>query len=507
MAEHGPIYDARSPLALNGQRLPPASLEAEQALLGALLANNKAYDRVAEFLRPDHFADAIHGRIFAAIARRVEAGRLADGVTLRQEFEASGELAEVGGAAYIAQLLGAMVGIINAGEYGRVVLDMYQRRQILDACEEAVNASYGEGEMDAPAIADRLDGALLALREGGSHRLKTMEEVARESVANVAAAAARGGGVSGITWGYRPLDRMTGGLHPGQLIVIGARPSMGKTALAVGVAARAAAEGARVLFVSAEMLARGVADRVVAAVSGVPLDSMLRGGSFNSEGGFQSFAPDGWEMRAIGDAARRVSRLPILWDDAPSIPLPAIRARARGMRRKGGLDLIVVDYLGMLAPSVAAKRQNRVYEVSELASGLKALAKELELPVLLLSQLNRGVEGREEKMPGLSDLRDSGSIEQDADVVGFIHRPHYYLSRSIPTRKGNETGEAFEARKSQWYLDCQAEEGKATILLAKQRQGPTGPVRLHFVDQLTWFLNSAPSAERGSEPVVPGLPE
>lgn len=494
-------------LGITGSRLPPASLEAEQALLGALLANNKAYDRVAEFLRPEHFADAAHGLVFTAIARRVDAGRLADAVTLRQEFDASGELADVGGGAYIAQLLGAMVGIVNAGEYGKLVHDMWQRRQILEACEEAVRAAYGEGDADAAAIADRLDGALLALRDGGSQRLKTMEEVARETVAAVSAAARRGGGISGVTWGYRGLDRMTGGLHPGQLIVLGARPSMGKTALAAGIATRAAAAGARVLFVSAEMLARGVVDRVVSAVSGVPLDAMQRGAMEDAEGRFVSFKADGPQMRDIAAAARRVGQLPMLWDDAPSIPLPAIRARARGMRRKGGLNLIVVDYLGMLAASSAAQRQNRVYEIMELTRGLKALAKELEVPVLLLSQLSRAVEGREEQTPKLSDLRDSGTIEQDADVVGFIHREHYYLSRNQPTRKGNETAETFEARKSQWYVDCKEAAGRATIIIAKQRQGPTGPVRLHFVDRLTWFLNEAPSTEHGAEPAVPGLPE
>jgi replicative DNA helicase len=282
---------------------------------------------------------------------------------------------------------------------------------------------------------------------------------------------------------------------------------MGKTALAAGIAARAAAAGARVLFVSAEMLARGVVDRVVAAVSGTPLDAMQRGAIADDEGRFHPFAADGPDMRAIGAAARRVGQLPILWDDAPSIPLPAIRARARGMRRRGGLHLVVVDYLGMLAASSTAQRQNRVYEIMELTRGLKSLAKELEVPVLLLSQLNRGVEGREEKMPGLSDLRDSGTIEQDADVVGFIHRDHYYLTRNPPTRKGNEGAEAFEARKSQWFLDCRAAEGRATVFLAKQRQGPTGPVRLHYQDRLTWFLNDAPSPEYGAEPAIPGLPE
>lgn len=488
------------------QRLPPASLEAEQALLGALLANNKAYDRVAEFLRPHHFADAAHGLVYAAIARRCDAGQLADAITLRQEMDASGELEAVGGGQYVAQLLASMVGIVNAGEYGKTILDCWTRRQIIEAAEQAALAAYGaEGELDGMAIANRLDGALLELTAGSSQRLKTMEEVARASYAGVVAAAARGGGISGITWGYSRLDAMTGGMHPGQLIVIGARPSMGKTALAAGIATRAAAAGHRGLFVSAEMLAKGVVDRVLAAVSGLPLGAVTRGAIEGQDGVFRSFAAGGREMNTLALTTRRLSQMPLLWDDAPSIPLPAIRARARAMKRKGGLDFVVVDYLGMLAASPGAKRQNRVYEVMELTAGLKSLAKELEVPVVLLSQLSRGVEGREEKTPNLSDLRDSGTIEQDADVVGFIHREHYYLKRNKPTRKGNEGAEAFDARTSQWHDDLDRAEGRATLILAKQRQGPVGPVRLRFQDDLTWFFNEHAEGER--EPPIPGLAE
>ena len=421
-------------------RAPPHSMQAEQALLGALLANNRAYDRVADFLRPEHFADELHGHVFRAIARRIEAGQLADVVTLRVEFENTGLFDQApDGIGYLAQLLGAMVGIINAGEYGRLIHDAWSRRCIIDACEEAVNLSFG-GNGPAAEIVEHLDGALSGIAQGGdASALLDSHRVSDQVVEGFVAAIKRRGALAGVASGYAALDRKTGGFNPGDLIILGARPSMGKTALANGIAVRAAAAGHRVLFVSAEMMASGVMARAVAALSGLPLAAVLRGGRIEpGTNRFRPFEETGLEMGQVVNAARNLSALPLRWDEAPRASVAAIRAKARRMARAkdGGLDLILVDYLGRCTASPEARRQGRVAEVSEMVRDFKSLAKELRVPVVLASQLSRAATAREDPRPLLSDLRDSGEIEQEADVVMFLHREHYYLERARPTQKG-----------------------------------------------------------------------
>lgn len=485
---------------LTGMRLrqPPQNLQAEQALLGALLANNKAYDRVAEFLLPEHFADPIHGRIFAAIRRRIDAGQVADAVTLRTEFENAGIMEEVGGVGYLAQLLGAMVGIINAGEYGREIRDAWARRQLIDACEVAVNCAFGEdAEVALPQTVEQLESQLMRIGEGTQGRKPlSAAEAAQAAYDQMLAARKRGGGLTGLTWGYAGLDRMTGGMRDGDLIVIGARPSMGKTALALGIAARAAAAGAPTLFVSAEMMTPAVMSRLVAASAETPLQSLLRGAHERPEGGYEPLS-DG-EVDRIADRTVRIGGLPLTFDD-DAHTVTAIRARARRMKGKGALRLIVIDYLGKLRGSETARRFGKVAEITELVGEIKDLAKELEVPVVLLSQLNREVEKRDDKMPSLADLRDSGAIEQDADVIGFLHREHYYLTKNPPARRDKEKAEDFEERQERWHMAVEASQGRGTLMISKQRQGPTGPVRLRFRDELTWFYDEA---ERDNAPAV-----
>jgi len=409
-------------------RQPPASLQAEQGLLGALLTNNRAYDRVSDFLRPEHFADAVHGAIYAAIARRIEAGQVADVVTLRPEFENTGVLDEhPGGIGYLAQLLSAMVSVLNVPEYGRLIHDAWARRCVIDACERAVTAAFG-GSAEAAEIVQELDATLSDVAQGrDAAALVPTSRVVNEVVDRFLRAVERRGALSGVTSGYAALDRKTGGFNPGDLIVLGARPSMGKTAFAACIAARAAAAGHRVLFVSAEMQAWGVLARVTAAVAGLPVAAVLRGGAvLPGTNRFEPFATDGPETARVIEAARRISSLPVEWDQTPRASVAAIRARARRMRRArdGGLDLVVVDYLGRCTGSPEARRQGRLAEVSEMARDFKGLAMELGAPVLLLSQLSRALTSREDPRPLLNDLRDSGEIEQEADVVMFLHREH-----------------------------------------------------------------------------------
>lgn len=490
------------------QRLPPQNLQAEQALLGALLANNKAYDRVGEFLRPEHFADPAHAAVYAAIARRVESGQLADVVTLRGEFENAGTLQEVGGAAYLVQLLSAMVGIINAGEYGRLIRDAWARRQVIDACEVAVGRAFGMGgEDEAGAIVADLDERLSTVAQGQDvAAIVDGATVANRAFDDFLRAVDRRGAVAGVPTGYATLDRRLGGMRRGQLLVLAGRPGMGKTAMLAGIAARAAAGGARVLFVSAEMVPEDVMARALAAVSGLPLGAVRDGARIppgtNRWEPFERHSP---EVAQVANAARRLASLPIHWDGSDAPQLAAVRARARRLarRRGGGVDLVVVDYLGRTRGSDHSRDAGRYAEVSELARGYKTLARELGIPVLLGSQMSRASEKRDDRRPMLSDLRDSGEIEQEADVVMFLHREHYYLERARPAKKEREGAEDFEARVNAWYARLAQTRTEADLDVAKQRQGPSGIVKLRFDPQLTWFFD----ADDPDGAAVPGLPD
>ena len=338
-------------------KLPPANLEAEQALLGAILANNKAYERVAEFLRPEHFADPGHARVYAVAREWIEAGRVADGVSLRAYFEHTGEFEDQGGGAtYLIKLVRAMTGILNAGEYGRVIHDTWLRRQVIDVGEQLVNRCYGgtETPQDGRQILAWGDEALLALAteneaKGGP---RDGHQVAGIMMQHVARAIERKGALPGLTYGLAGLDRLTGGMRPAQFILLAGRPSMGKTSLGLKVAIGAAEAGARVLFVTAEMMAEDIMARAAVARAGLPLRAYTHG---SNEVNGQLLPLTEEERNRLGHAALELGQLPILWDDE-SVTIPMIRARARGMQRRrrdagGGLDLIIIDYLGRLRAS------------------------------------------------------------------------------------------------------------------------------------------------------------
>jgi len=516
----------RGPLGI-ALRAPPNSMAAEQALLGALLANNKAYDRVCGFLRPDHFADAAHAGIYQAIQRQIEAGRLADVVTLRPILEHAGILDDCGGPGYLAQLLSAMVGIINAGEYGHIIVECWRRRGMIDIGEEMVNAAFGaDPDLSTAAIAEAAETRLLALSQdaAAAQRLVPAEDAAAAALTGMAAAMERGDGLSGLTTGLANLNRFTGGLQNAELIIIAGRPGMGKTGLMLTVAARAAQAvlAARrapppagpapatgdVLFASAEMDATPVAQRLVAALSGLPVNAIIRGHleDWNDPGGKPYRRVTQAEFEKAFGAAQALRSLPLVIDEAPVQSVASIRARARAMRRgKGGLSLIVVDYLQLLRASMAAQRQNnRVAEVSEISRDLKALAKEFRVPVVVGSQLSREVEKRADKRPMLADLRDSGTIEQDADTVWFVYRAHYYLKQEMPQQTERDAAAQYEERLNAWHARLAETRGKAELIIGKQRQGSTGPVPLRFHDATTWFRDMD---EDETGPAIPGLGE
>ncbi len=475
-------------------RLPPTNLQAEQALLGALLANNRAYERVSEFLLPEHFADPIHGRIYQAISRRIERQELADAVTLKAEFEHSGVLDEVGGTAYLAQLLSAMVGIINAGEYGRAITDAWLRRQLIDIGENVVNNAFGaDTEMNAKDMMAAAEQSLydLATSGGDSGGFVTFERALTDAIKTAEKAFHRSGGVSGLTTGLRDLDRKTGGLHPSDLVILAGRPGMGKTALATKVAfgaAKALLDEARakgpdvvpastVAIFSLEMSSEQLAARLLSENARVSGEKIRKGEIEQKD--FDRFI----------HVSRDLGALPLHIDDTPAITMSALRTRCRRLKRTKGLSLVMVDYLQLMRPSAGTKPDNRVLEISMITQGLKALAKELAVPVIALSQLSRAVESREDKRPMLSDLRESGSIEQDADMVMFVYREEYYIKQRQPKEIAFENSEKFHTATEKWQRDMEAVHNRAELIIEKQRHGPTGKIDLFFEGEFTRFAD------------------
>jgi replicative DNA helicase len=484
-----------SPLLGLSQRLPPSNTQAEQALLGALLANNRAYERVAEFLAPEHFADPIHGRIFAAIHRRVTNGQLADAITLRAEFEHNGVLDEVGGTAYLGQLLTAMVGIINAGEYGRAIHDAWLRRQLIDVGEEVVNNAFGaDPEMDGRTQVEAAEQKLFDIADKGVQTggFIIFEQALTTAIQGAERAFHRPGHVSGLATGLRDLDKKIGGLHPSDLMIIAGRPGMGKSALATKIAfgaarsllteARAAGRGdevpkGSVAFFTLEMSAEQIALRLLAEEARISGDKIRRGDIAQRD--FDRFV----------QVSREVAGLPLHIDETPGISIAALRTRCRRLKRMSGLSLIIVDYLQLMRPSAGTRPESRVLEIGQFTQGLKAIAKEMAVPVIALSQLSRAVEQREDKRPQLSDLRESGTIEQDADSVMFIYRDEYYLQQRSPKQAHFESDDKFNAAMDKWQQDMERVHNRAELLIEKQRHGPTGKIDLLFEGEFTRFAD------------------
>lgn len=468
-----------SPLFGLSVRQPPSNAQAEQALLGALLTNNKVLDRCGD-LRPEHFADPLHGKIFAAIVGTVAAGRLADAVTLHGQFAGDPDMEAAGGPGYLARLLAACVSLVGASEYAREVILCWRRRQLVDIGETLVNAGFA-GDADPAEEASRGSAALDALLANGNSARKGAALIEAVDAAIAAAErAAKHDGPVGISTGFPRLDDALGGLEDGALYVCAGRPGMGKTALGVQIGLAAAKAGIGVGLISLEMQAAQIGRRVLALESGIP-QHVLRHGRWSTA-----------DSERIVKARQRLAHLPLTIEDEGGLNAQMIALRARGIHRKHGLGLLIVDHLHIVATPPEATRMGATWAVGQVSNALKRLAKEMQIPVLALAQLNRGVEGRDDKRPSLADLRQSGEIEQDAEAVMLLYRPEYYLPRSEPERKEGETAEKWQKRVDDWHESKRRLAGKAEVILAKVRDGEPGTVNLHFDGSRTCFAEAAP---------------
>jgi replicative DNA helicase len=468
----------------------PQNVEAEAALLGALMIDNRLVEDVQLKLKPHHFYEPLHGRIYEAILRMTDANRIANPVTLRPLFESDEAIKEVGGPAYLAQLTGSGAAVIGARDFAKQIYDLALLRALVGVGRDLVEGALDTSEDVAPlAQIERAETELYKVAEegGAEGKAKSFSDATKEALEMAERALNSGGHLSGITTGLEGINAKVGGLHKSDLVILAGRPGMGKTSLATNIAFAAAqrfgrdisegveagkSAGAPVAFFSLEMSADQLATRILAEESGISSEN-LRMGKISQH-----------EFRQLARAAAELQSLPLYIDDTPGLTIAGLRARARRLKRQKGIGFVVVDYLQLLqGTGRAGSNDNRVQEISEISRGLKQLAKELELPVLALSQLSRAVEQREDKRPQLSDLRESGSIEQDADMVWFVYRGDYYLA----AKKPDEDHPDFQS----WQEEMGRIHGRADLIVAKQRHGATGTVRMKFDARITKFSDAA----------------
>ena len=474
-------------------RAAPHNIEAEQALLGAILVNNEALYRVSDFLEPRHFFEPIHQKIYELSSQLVRAGKVASPVTLKTFLQADADIGGLTLSQYLARLAAEATTVINAQDYGRTIYDLAIRRSLIVIGEDIVNEAYDAPVDFAPAKQiEEAERRLYEIAESGRYEggFQAFSQAITTAVDMAAKAYQRDGNLSGIATGLRKLDHKMGGLQPSDLIIVAGRPGMGKTALATNIAYNIAkawqgevrpdghittVNGGIVGFFSLEMSAEQLATRILAERTGIPSSTIRRGGI--SEQDFE----------VIRDVSLELQNMKFFVDETGGLSIAQLVARARRLKRQRGLDLLVIDYIQLLSGSSSRSRDNRVQEITEITTSLKALAKELNVPIIALSQLSRQVESRDDKRPQLSDLRESGSIEQDADVVIFVYREEYYLQNKEP-RPGTE-------EHAKWQIEMDRVFGRAEVIIGKQRHGPTGTVELQFDGSVTRFSDLATDEE------------
>jgi replicative DNA helicase len=470
-------------------RAAPHNIEAEQALLGAILVNNEAFYRVSDFLESGHFFEPIHQQLFELATNLIRAGKVATPVTLKTFLPSDLDVGGLNLSQYLARLAAEATTVINAQDYGRTVSDLAVRRNLIRIGEDMVNQAF-----DAPvdfAPREQIEDAerkLYEIAETGRYGsgFERFAQALTTAVDMAARAYQREGKLSGLATGLKDLDAKMGGLQSSDLIIVAGRPGMGKTALATNIAyniARAhrgetrpdghiqTVDGGIVGFFSLEMSAEQLATRIIAERTGIASSTIRRGGITEAD------------FETIKDVSIELQHLPFYVDETGGLSIAQLAARARRLKRQKGLDVLFIDYIQLLQGSQRKANESRVQEVTEITTNLKALAKELNVPIVALSQLSRQVENRDDKRPQLSDLRESGSIEQDADVVLFVFREEYYLSNKEP-RPGTE-------EHIKWQTEMALVHGKAEVIIGKQRHGPTGTVQLAFEAAVTRFEDLA----------------
>lgn len=477
-------------------REPPHNEEAEKLVLGAILTDNEAMNRVGDFLTSQHFYLPVHQRIFDAILRFQDRGMIASPVTLKNQFDKDEALDELGGAAYLAEIAGMASTILDVKAHASVVYSLAVSRELIHIGTDMVNLAHeSNGEKRASEQIEISEHKLFSLASQGNSEtsFQHLKGSLTEAIELANAASKRKGAISGLPTGFIDLDRLLGGMHNSDLMILAARPSMGKTALALNLALNAAEQSViefeekkakgelhegddkpvSIGVISLEMSSEQLATRLLSIKTGINAGNIRRGKLEKSK--------HNDEFAKLVQASQELHELPVFLDDTPALSIAAIRTRARRLKRKHNLGLLVIDYLQLIHGVGQQSQANRVQEVSEITMGLKAIAKELNIPVLALSQLSRQVESRDDKRPQLADLRESGSIEQDADMVMFIYREAYYLERKKP----QEGTEKFD----EWMASMEHVNNLAEIMVAKNRNGPIDNVVLFFDKTTTRFGN------------------
>ena len=454
----------------------PSNIEAEQALLGSILVNNDIIDEIANLVSSNIFYDPAHVKIYEVVENLNNKGMIANPITLKNFFEKDNMLNEVGGTEYLVKLTRFSGSVKQAIDYAKIIHEMYLRRELVQISDKLSNDTLNANaqEQNAENIIESAEKSLFDLAERGSFTQSFLKfnQALDQTIEMATLAMKNDQGIVGVPTGLTDLDEKLGGLHKSDLIILAGRPSMGKTALATNIAYNAAQhilkrqEKSSIAFFSLEMSSEQLSTRILSEQARIKSDDIRRGKVTEEE------------INRYIETSRNIYNLPLFIDETPAITIATLSNRARRIKRLFGLNLVVVDYIQLMRSS-SNKNEGRVQEISEITQGLKALAKELSVPVLALSQLSRAVEQRDDKQPQLADLRESGSIEQDADVVMFVYREAYYLERKQPKLGSIEHAE--------WQSKMNDVNGLADIILGKQRHGPTGTVKVEFEGIYTKF--------------------
>ena len=486
------------PVAAPEPQALPRNVEAEAAMLGAMMIDNRLADDLVDRLEPAHFYEPLHGRIFAAIKTLRSNDMLATPVTLRPMFEADEGMRELGGPAYLAGLTGSGAGLIGARQFATQIYDLAMLRALVSVGRTLVDRAMDTSEEVNPrAQIEAAEEELfkVAADGGAENSVKSFAQATTMAVKMAERALNSGGHLSGVTTGLESINAKIGGMHHSDLMILAGRPGMGKTSLATNIAFNAAQRwmrdqrdgippkesvGAKVAFFSLEMSADQLATRILSEQSGISSEALRMGKISRAD------------FARLASAAAELENLPLFIDDTGGLSISALHTRVRRLQRRHNneIGLVVVDYLQLLTAGGKGS-DNRVQEISEISRGLKTLAKDLNVPVLALSQLSRAVEQREDKRPQLSDLRESGSIEQDADMVWFVYREDYYVAAKEPKRPvEGDDGRVFEDH-ARWAADMERVYGLAELIVAKQRHGATGKVTMKFDPTVTKFSDYA----------------